>query len=56
VQPGYIITRVDDHRINDINGFKKLVTQAEAAPGKPEIVFEVIKGDGRTAACHVSLD
>ncbi len=56
VQPGYIITRVDDHRINDINGFKKLVTQAEATPGKPEIVFEVIKGDGRTAACHVSLD
>ena len=56
VQPGYIITRVDDHRIDNITAFKKLVTQAEATPGKPEIVFEVIKGDGRTAACHVSLN
>jgi len=56
VQPGYIITRVDDHRIDNIAAFKKLVTQAETTPGKPEIIFEVIKGDGRTAACHVSLN
>ena len=56
VQPGYIITRVDDHRIDNIIDFKKLVTQAETPAGKPEIVFEVIKGDGRTAACHVSLN
>ena len=56
VQSGYIITRVDDHRIDNIIDFKKLVTQAETTAGKPEIVFEVIKGDGRTAACHVSLN
>ncbi len=56
VQPGYIITRVDDHRVDDIVAFKKLVTKAETTPGKPEIIFEVIKGDGRTAACHVSLN
>ncbi len=56
VQPGYIITRVDDHRIANITAFKMLVTKAETTPGKSEIVFEVIKGDGRTAACHVSLN
>jgi S1-C subfamily serine protease len=56
VQPGYIITRVDDHRIDNITTFKKLVTKAENTPGKPEIIFEVIKGNGRTAACHVSLN
>jgi hypothetical protein len=56
VQPGYIITRVDDHRITNIAAFKKLVTQAETTAGKSEIIFEVIKGNGRTAACHVSLN
>ena len=56
VVPGYIITRVDDHRIDNIAAFKTLVTKAENTPGKPEIIFEVIKGNGRTAACHVSLN
>ncbi len=56
VQPGYIITRVDDHHVDDIAAFKKLVTKAESTPGKQEIIFEVIKSNGRTAACHVSLN
>ena len=56
VQPGYIITRVDNHRIANVVAFKKLVTKAENTPGKSELVFEVIKANGHTAACHVSLN
>ena len=55
LQPGYIITRIDNKKVANVVQFAKMVTADLKQHGTHSLVFEVINSRGDTAVCHVRV-
>lgn len=55
LQPGYIITRINNKVVANGTAFTKLLHAAVHARHARSVVFEVLNANGDTAVCHVRL-
>jgi len=56
LEPGYIITRINNKKVSNIKQFAKLLTADLKMKNARSMVFEVINEKGNTAVCHVRLN
>jgi len=55
LQPGYIITRINNKKVDGIKQFSQMVNADLKMKNTRSMVFEVIDAKGNTAVCHVRL-